>query len=310
MSEVLVHHVECGPVLLLNSTTPAPATVVASLPGPDGDVQLCIQLHTPVKHRLAATAQAADHPTGQFGQDTHGPFLWIYYVALHPRVPGTDLAKPATDLPVDVSYILDPTVGQADVLDPNKMLWVATAFLDHSPRHAATPLPSWPDLGDAGRDLTFAGVAGPEAELEASIDRALAQLSKVARIQMQSTLPRPRFQTLPAVNASGATYTLDDGLFRYQSIDVQTGLPGTRQAADADELLYWIVDDAARALAWSFAYRSPAAASGVSADSLKATVALPWWAAYVNALDPRWGSRTGATIEGLLLNSKPARRAT
>ena len=41
-------------------------------------------------------------------------------------------------------------------------------------------------------------------------------------------------------------------------MDVLTGQPSTRQTVDADELLYWIVDDAARAIAWNFAYRSPA----------------------------------------------------
>jgi hypothetical protein len=59
MSEVLLHHVECGPVLLLNTT--APATVLTGLPGPDGDTHLCAQLATPVKHRLPANAAAADH---------------------------------------------------------------------------------------------------------------------------------------------------------------------------------------------------------------------------------------------------------
>ena len=45
-------------------------------------------------------------------------------------------------------------------------------------------------------------------------------------------------------------------------MDVLTGQPSTRQTVDADELLYWIVDDAARAIAWNFAYRSPAARGG------------------------------------------------
>lgn len=89
MSEVLLHHVECGPVQLLNSA-PTPATVLASLPGPDGAAQLCVQLATPVKHRLPAAASDADYPPGQLGRDAHGPFLWIYYAALHPRVPGID----------------------------------------------------------------------------------------------------------------------------------------------------------------------------------------------------------------------------
>lgn len=136
MSEVLLHHVECGPVQLLNSA-PTPATVLASLPGPDGAAQLCVQLATPVKHRLPAAASDADYPPGQLGRDAHGPFLWIYYAALHPRVPGIDLAKPALDLPVDVSYILDPSIGQADVLDATKMVWVATAFL--KPLRTALP---------------------------------------------------------------------------------------------------------------------------------------------------------------------------
>ena len=92
-------------------------------------------------------------------------------------------------------------------------------------------------------------------------------------------------------------------------MDVLTGQPSTRQTVDADELLYWIVDDAARAIAWNFAYRSPAA-RGADADTLKATVALPLWAAFVSALDPRWGSKTQATIDALLHNSKPSRRAS
>ncbi|RZT07738.1 immunity protein 63 of polymorphic toxin system [Mycobacterium sp. BK558] len=305
MSEVLLHHVECGPVLLLN-TTAAPATVLTGLPGPDGDTHLCAQLATPVKHRLPATAEAADHPAAQFGRDAHGPFLWIYYVALHPRIPGTDLATPATDLPVDISYILDPSIGQADVLDANKMVWVATAFLDHLAGHTTSPLPSWPDLGD----LHTAGEPRSEAAIEARIDRALAQLSAVARLGVKRRLPRPRFQAFPAVDTPGAAYTVEDGLVRYRSMDVLTGRPRTRQTADVDELLYWIIDDAARALAWNMAYRSPAATSGASADTLKATVALPLWAAFVSSLDPRWGSKTQATIEALLHSSKPTRRAS
>ena len=184
MSEVLLHHVECGPVQLLNSA-PTPATVLASLPGPDGADQLCIQLATPVKHRLPAGASDADYPPGQRGRDAHGPFLWIYHAALHPRVPGTDLAKPALDLPVDVSYILDPSIGQADVLDATKMVWVATAFLDHSP----TPLPSWPDLEDLEPGIRTPGGPPPYEALEHRIEHALAQLPVVARISARRTLP-------------------------------------------------------------------------------------------------------------------------
>ncbi|MBU8813862.1 immunity 63 family protein [Mycolicibacterium goodii] len=309
MSEVLLHHVECGPVQLLNSA-PTPATVLASLPGPDGAAQLCVQLATPVKHRLLAAASDADYPPGQLGRDAHGPFLWIYYAALHPRVPGIDLAKPALDLPVDVSYILDPSIGQADVLDATKMVWVATAFLNHSAQHSPAPLPSWPDLEDLEPDIRTAGGPPPHEGLEHRIEHALAQLSVVARIAARRTLPRPQFQEFPAVDAPGAAYTLDaDNSLHYRSMDVLTGQPATRQTVDADELLYWIVDDAARAIAWSFAYRSPAA-RGTGADTLKATVALPLWAAFVSALDPRWGSKTQATIDTLLRNSKPTRRAS
>lgn len=299
MSEVLLHHVECGPVLLLNGAA-APATVLTSLPGPDGDTHLCAQLANPVKYHLPASAEAADYPGAQHGRDAHGPFLWIYYVALHPRVPGTDLAVPATDLPVDISYILDPSIGQADVLDATKMVWVATAFLDHHPGQAVSPLPSWPDLDH----LITAGAAGPESALEASIDRTLGQLSAVARIEAKGILPRPQFRAVPVVGAPGSAYTVEDGRVRYYSMDVLTGQPRTAQAADTDELLYWIIDDAARALAWNIAYRSPAAARGVNADTLKATVALPLWVALVSALDPRWGSKTQATIDAL--HRKPA----
>lgn len=168
MSEVLLHHVECGPLLLLN-TTAAPATVLTGLPGPDGDTHLCAQLATPVKHRLPATAEAADHPAAQFGRDAHGPFLWIYYVALHPRVPGTDLARPATNLPVDISYILDPSIGQADVLDANKMVWVATAFLDHLAGHTTAKAIGTAEFrskrysSTSSRPILIAGVPGSPA---------------------------------------------------------------------------------------------------------------------------------------------------
>ncbi|MGP4058955.1 hypothetical protein ACTWP6_29795 [Mycobacterium sp. 4D054] len=49
-------------------------------------------------------------------------------------------------------------------------------------------------------------------------------------------------------------------------MDVLTGQPGTRQTVDADELLYWIVDDASRAVAWSFAWDSVPRQNGQTAD--------------------------------------------
>ena len=49
-------------------------------------------------------------------------------------------------------------------------------------------------------------------------------------------------------------------------MDVLTGQPGTRQTVDADELLYWIVDYASRAVAWSFAWDSVPRQNGQTAD--------------------------------------------
>ncbi|MDM2448152.1 hypothetical protein PP556_25155, partial [Mycobacteroides abscessus] len=179
-----------------------------------------------------------------------------------------------------------------------------------SAQHSPTPLPSWPDLEDLEPGIRTVGGPPPHEGLEHRIEHALAQLSAVARIAARRTLPRPQFQAFPAVDAPGAAYTLDaENSLHYRCMDVLTGQPGTRQTVDADELVYWIVDDAARAVAWSFAYRSPAA-RGTGADTLKATVALPLWAAFVSALDPRWGSKTQATIDALLHNSKPTRRAS
>ena len=115
-------------------------------------------------------------------------------------------------------------------------------------------------------DVT-AGSSPPHEGLEHRIEHALAQLSVVARITARRTLPRPQFQESPAVDAPGAAYTPDaDNCLHYRCMDVLTGQPGTRQTVDADELLYWIVDDASRAVAWSFAWDSVPRQNGQTAD--------------------------------------------
>ena len=56
---------------------------------------------------------------------------------------------------------IGPRIGQADVLDATKMVWVATALLSHSAQHSPAPLPSWPDLEDLEPDIRTAGGPPP-----------------------------------------------------------------------------------------------------------------------------------------------------
>ncbi len=69
--------------------------------------------------------------------------------------------------------------------------------------------------------------------------------------------------------------------------------------ADPEEALYWMVDDVARSLAWSWAQRTPASRT-MDRDQVKWLLAVPMWLTLVTALDGgEWARKTRGRISEL-----------
>jgi hypothetical protein len=77
-----------------------------------------------------------------------------------------------------------------------------------------------------------------------------------------------------------------------------------RSTADPDELLYWIVDDVARSVAWAWAQRAPSART-MTTGQAQSILAMPLWHNLVNALNIDWGTRE-STIAYLKRSPRPA----
>jgi hypothetical protein len=67
---------------------------------------------------------------------------------------------------------------------------------------------------------------------------------------------------------------------------------------DPDELLYWVVDEIARGLAWTWAQNAPAYAA-MSPQQARKTLWLPCWHILIHGLRPDWSKRTRETIRTL-----------
>jgi len=110
-------------------------------------------------------------------------------------------------------------------------------------------------------------------------------------------IPRPqevKAHKQPPHRGQAPTYSFTGSEVRYQTVDPIRGEVSV-STADPEEALYWMADDVARSLAWSWAQRTPAARM-LDRGQVKWLLAVPMWLTLVTALDVEWGRKTRGRI--------------
>ncbi len=272
----------------------------------------CAQLAQPVKRRI----DDADDPRldpAYVGVDDDGAFAWTHYVALRPHDgtfgPGIQGAV------ADFAYVVDASLGASTVFDSTKVDWVATVVVDSSgPDHAAGPQATAtnsdePQTSTSGRAEPAAQpsplpspqpsespTAFSSEQFDRALDSVIVTLASLAGAAV-SEVPRPtevKARKHSQYQGKGPSYSFDNGLMRYHTSDPVHGLTW-RSTADPDEALYWIANDVARSVAWSWARRTPSA-SVMDSFKLRWLIAVPLWQTLMTALDVRWAGRTRVEI--------------
>jgi hypothetical protein len=101
------------------------------------------------------------------------------------------------------------------------------------------------------------------------------------------------------------SYRVDPGELRYHTKDPFEGWVW-RSTNDPDELLYWIIDDVARSVAWRWAQQAPSFPT-MSPRQAHAWLSMPYWYSLVQGLNVQWGARTMRRIEQMLDAFPPGR---
>ena len=275
----------------------------------------CAQLAQPVKRRI----DDADDPhldPAYIGVDDDGPFAWTHYVALRPHDGAFGPGIP--DAVADFAYVVDASLGAGTVFDSTKVDWVATVVVDSlGPDHASGPQASptssdEPSPSPSGRrepeppphsppPPTPQRPNGPRTafsseQFSRALDSVIVTLASLTGIPV-SEAPRPaevKARKHSQYQGKGPSYSFDGSEMRYHTADPVHGLLW-RSTADPDEALYWIANDVARSMAWSWARRTPSARV-MDSFKLRWLLAVPLWQTLMTALDVQWAGRTRVEI--------------
>lgn len=314
----------------LEEAVPARAVTRSCLAGPDGDGEFwCAQLEQPVKHRIGQAVDPHRYHGDYLDQDELGPFFWTYYIAIQTRE-SVPFGPSSHGVVVNLAYIIDPSLGYGTTFDSTKVDWVATATVDAAdtdvvtepqpqphphpepqpdpqrytpPPHAHAERPLLPrgQLADKGTEVTV-------EQFGYAIDSALTTMADLTGTS-STDIARPqevkaRKHSPSRFRDKGPAYSFHGNELRYSTVDPIRG-PVWNSTTDPEEALYWIVNDAARSMAWTWAHRAPASRT-MSARQVQWLLAMPMWLSLVTALDTKWGARTRATISELRTNeSRP-----
>ncbi|MDT5115506.1 MAG: hypothetical protein QOE30_1245 [Mycobacterium sp.] len=285
---------------------------LGSLAGRDEqDHYWCAQLAQPVKRRI----DDIDDPhldSTYVGIDDDGAFAWTHYVALRPHDgtfgPGVQRAV------ADFAYVVDASLGAGTVFDSTKVDWVATVVVDsRGPDPAPNPRPlmtdeeePWSPPADRAEPPPQPSPSPPpqlreppafsSEQFGRALDGVIATLASLTGT-LVSEAPRPtevKARKHSHYQGKGPSYSLDGSEMRYHTADPVHGLLW-RSTTDPDEALYWIANDVARSMAWSWARRTPSA-HVMDPFNLRWLLAVPLWQTLMTALDVRWAGRTRVEI--------------
>ena len=307
----------------LEEAVPAQAVTLACLAGVDGDGEVwCGQLEQPVKHRIDPTGAPDRYHADYLDRDEFGPFVWTYYIALQTH-DGVALGPHAHSVVVDLAYVVDPSLGYETVFDSSKVDWVATVTVDGAdPEEIPEPVPQPQPESSAPIPRPEAVLPAPVEQLAAegpqitpeqfgqALDSALATLGTLTGT-LPLDIPRPREvkarkHSPNRYRGECPSYSFQANEVRYHTVDPLRG-PVWESTTDPGEALYWMVDDVARSVAWTWARRTPAART-MNDDQVQWLLAAPMWLTLITALDASWAGKTRARVSALKKRDQETRR--
>jgi hypothetical protein len=319
----------------LAEVVPAQAVTLACLTGSDGEGQFwCGQLEQPVKHRIGQTVDTGRYHADYLDRDEFGRFVWTYYIALQTHDDAVTFSADAHSVVVDLAYVIDPSLGYDTTFDSNKVDWVATATVDGAnaelsaepesepevlpePEPQPEPEPSAslpraePVLPAPIEQLAEEGPSISREQFGHALDGALATLGTLTGT-FPLDMPRPREvkarkHSPDRLRGECPSYSFQENEVRYHTVDPRRG-PVWQSTADPGEALYWMVDDVARSVAWTWARRTPAART-MNDDDVQWLLAAPMWLTLMTALDASWAGKTRTRISALKKHAQEARRS-
>lgn len=265
------------------------ATTLRCLPDADGEGEFwCARLAQPVKYRLDEHFDRRRCQAEFLATDGEGEFLWITVVVVwactlldrfHPGMRG---------LSVQVAYVVDQTLGRQSVFDPAKVDVIGEAVVDDigeptapalSPENSAgievPQVEGWVAPGEA-----CGPVLRNVRDFDDELNRMVATLAALTGMHPGPEFPRR------AMGATGefperSVYVIEPDVLRYFRFDAAGGWRWS-EPKNLDDLLYEVVNDTARELAWRWSEKAPAARA---AQSRRQTIATDMWHILMVALD-------------------------
>jgi hypothetical protein len=319
----VVREIITGPRELAEAV-PAQAVTLACLAGADGDSEVwCAQLEQPVKHRIDPTGAPDRYHADYLDRDDDGPFVWTYYIAVQTHNAVT-FGPGAHSVVVDLAYVVDPSLGYETVFDSSKVDWVATVTVDGGeaevlpepvppPREPEPSAPKPRPEPAAPAPVEQLAADGPQItpeQFSQALDGALATLGTLTGT-LPLDIPRPREvkarkHSPNRYRGECPSYSFQSNEVLYHTVDPLRG-PAWESTTDPGEALYWMVDDVARSVAWTWARRTPAART-MNDDQVQWLLAAPMWLTLITALDPSWAGKTRARISALKKHAQETRR--
>lgn len=285
-----------GPVVPIEHL-PMRASTLRCLPGPTGDAEFwCARLDQPVKYRLDEHFDRQRCQPEFLAVDSVGEFLWVVVVVVWACSPQDRLHPGMRALDVEVAYVVDQTLGQDSVFDPAKVDVIGAAVVDDGGETTTSAPP--PEVHAASSAVFQAEQSASSAECRAPVlrnvrdfddefNRMVATLAALTGLHPGSDIPRRATGVVRDVPGH-ATYEIEPDSLRYFRFDVVAGWQWS-VAKDLDHLLYQVVNDAARDLAWRWSEKAPASHAG---GSRRQSIATDFWRVLMAAL----GWPTGAEV--------------
>jgi hypothetical protein len=298
MSQFVIRHPGTpGVAPHLAAALPLRATTLVVLSDSAGKQDFwCARLSEPIKYRFDDHFDRARCQPEFLAGDDEGEFLWVMVVAVWPDQPHERLHANMQGLGVRVAYVVDQTLGRDTIFDPRKVDVIGTAVADDAsaPVAAAATSPAPPR-----RDPQSAAT---RAELDADGDeeddvwdvkrfryelrRMMANLTTLASTHPGADLPVEAGHD-PGPRPDRPTYQLGPDQLRYYRFDQQVGWQWVIPR-DFEDLLYRLVEDTARLLAWRWSEKAPASADG---EATRQGIARDFQHFLMRALNSAWDTR-------------------
>jgi hypothetical protein len=299
VSRFVIRRARAGPPEL-KARLPVSADTVGSLADPRGpDAFFYATLTQPLKYRVPPHSNAAHLPADQLDRDEHGTYLWVTDIVFSAHNPGEQPTFGMREFPVDLAYVVDPSLAQDTILDLAKIDFIGQAEIDDVDDTAdvtttVRDYAATPDTANAPDPL----LVSPE-DFELQVSSVTAALAALVGDPLGRTVVVPQRVDPDQEPTDGGSpaYRLGPEVLQYYGWEPQHGRSWW-ETTSPEELLYWIVDEIASRVAWRWAQQTPAY-SAVNEQQALRTLWMPYWHILVHSLRPEWGSRTRAAIRDL-----------